>query len=147
MFLQVLAEGFAQNAHTATVYDPDAGQASQERAVHELFKLAGGFVDSAPDDVDFRGNVCVFPPQGDRDAAGARGLHRGFGGANDDFGNVVTGDLHLHGADFDFEMIVIHASRNGAGTAYGFQLDGVAFRDVLDELRLRLWITLIRTRG
>ena len=36
--------------------------------------------------------------------------------ADDDFGDVVAGDAHLHGADLDFEVMVVErAADDGRG--------------------------------
>ena len=57
MLLQILAQGFAQNAHAAPVDDAHPRHAGEKRAVDEFFDFAGGFVNRAPDDVDFGGRV------------------------------------------------------------------------------------------
>ena len=72
MLLQILAQGFAEDAHAAAVDDAYSRHAGQERAVDEFLDFAGGFVHSAADDVDFggRGGVADFVLQLDGDATG-----------------------------------------------------------------------------
>jgi hypothetical protein len=53
MLLEVLAEGFAENAHAAAMDDADAGKSCEEGTVDELLDFACGFVDGAADHVNF----------------------------------------------------------------------------------------------
>src|SRR5882762_536688 len=118
MFLQILPQSFAQDPHAAAVHYSDAGQAGEEGAVDELFDFAGGLVDGAADYVDLRGRVRVFPVERDGNAPGPCGLYRGLGRAHDDFGYIVARDLHLHGADFDLEVVVVEAARDPSRAAH-----------------------------
>ena len=79
MLLQKLAEGFAEDSHTAAVDDADPRQACQEGAIDESFHVAGSVVDSLADYVDFCGDVRVFIFQRDRDASGAGCFHWSLG--------------------------------------------------------------------
>src|SRR5437016_8351704 len=63
------------------------------------------------------------------------------------FGNVGAADFHLHGADFDFEVVVVNLARDSPGAAHGFELDRVSFRDMLYHSRLSSGIALIGTRA
>src|SRR2546422_9879600 len=62
-------------------------------------------------------------------------------------GNVSAADFHLHSADFDFEVIVINLAGDSSGAAHGFELDRIAFRDMLYHSRLSVGIALIGTRA
>ena len=44
-------------------------------------------------------------------------------------------------------MIVVNAARDYCGPSHGFQLDGVAFRDVLDQLRRGVGIVAVGAAG
>jgi hypothetical protein len=51
--------------------------------------------------------------------------------------DIVARNLHLHGADFDFEVVVIAIRATLlAATADRLQLDRVAFGNMLHQLRL-----------
>src|ERR1039458_5782865 len=108
MLLQILAQGFPQNAHAASVDDAHPRHAGQKRAVHEFFDFAGGFVHGVADDVDFGRHVAAadFALQRDADPAGARGFDGRVGDACLHFGDIFAGDAHFHRADFDIEVVV-----------------------------------------
>src|SRR5579864_8639158 len=146
MLLQHLAEGFAEDAHAAAMDYADTGQPGQEGAVNELFNLAARDVDGLADDVDFHRHVGALALQLHRDAAGSRRIQWGLGcaPARQNFGDVIAGDLHFHGAHLDFEVRVVYLAGDSGGTPGGFQLDGVALEHVLDDLRLGVWIALVR---
>jgi hypothetical protein len=55
--LKEVADAAAENAGAVAVNDADAGKAGKEGAVEIFFKLFGGFVDGAPDEVDFHAHV------------------------------------------------------------------------------------------
>src|SRR5947207_13268903 len=61
-------------------------------------------------------------------------------------GNVGAADFHLHGADFDFEVIVINLAGDSSGAAHGFELDRIAFRDMLYHSRLSVGIASVCAR-
>src|SRR5439155_17230967 len=107
MLLQILAQGFAQDSHAAAVDYAHAGESCQECAIDELLDFAGGVVHSSSDHVDLGGSARALFFQGYRKSARPRSGDRGITGADYDFRNVIASDLHFHGADFDFEMIVV----------------------------------------
>ena len=76
---------------------------------------------------------------------GTGSFDRRVGGAGEHFGDIVAGDLHFHGADFDFEVGVIEAAEDAARAADRLQLDCIAFRYMLDELRLGVGVSVIGT--
>src|SRR6478752_7767810 len=55
----------------------------------------------------------------------------------------MPGNLHLHVADFNFEGVLIDFALNHGGAAEGLELDGVAFRDVLNLMGTRVGIALV----
>ena len=57
--------------------------------------------------------------------------------------NIVARDLHFHGANLDFEVVVIDSTRYYGGAADRLQLDGIAFGDMFHELRLGMGISLV----
>src|SRR5438132_6256551 len=61
-------------------------------------------------------------------------------------GNVGAADFHLHSADFDFEAIVINLACDSSGAANGFELDRIAFRDMLYHSRLSVGIASVCAR-
>src|SRR5271157_5410698 len=119
MLLQILAQGFAEDAHATAVNDAHPRHSGQESAIYEFLDFAGGFVHSAADDVDFGGHVeaARFVLQRDADAAGARRLHRRLGGAHLHFGNIFASDAHLHRAELDIEMILANFLFDDGGAA------------------------------
>jgi hypothetical protein len=58
--LEELAQCFSQDAHAATVDNPNAGESGEEGAVDEFFDLAGGLVHSLSNDVDFAWDSGIF---------------------------------------------------------------------------------------
>src|SRR5437879_7077895 len=146
VLLQHLAESFAEDAHTAAMDYADAGQPGQEGAVHELFNLAARDVDGLADDIDFHRHVRALALQLHRDAAGSRRVHWRLDCAHtrQNFGDVIAGDLHFHGAHLDFEMRLADLAGDSGSASGGFELDGVALEHVLDDLRLGMRIALIR---
>src|SRR5204863_4974958 len=109
--------------------------------------FAGGVVHSSSDHVDLgRGARALFF-QGHGKSASPRSRDRGITGADHDFGNVIARDLHFHGADFDFKMIVVDAPHDSRWTSYRFELDGVSLGNVFDHLRAGPGIVFIRTGG
>ena len=102
---EVFAQSAAEDAHAGAVDDADAGEAGEEGAVEEAFDFGLGLVGGAADDVDLGGHVVgVVVCGGDGDASA---FACGFEWRDDfdgfDFGDVVDGGAHLHGADGDFE--------------------------------------------
>src|SRR6516164_1928404 len=91
MLLEELAKGLAEDAHAAAVHDADTGKSGEEGAIDELLDFAGGIVDRASDDVDFRGDTGGVGTEGDGDAAGAGSGDGGFRCPNNNFGDVVAG--------------------------------------------------------
>jgi hypothetical protein len=71
MFLQELAESFAEDTHATAVYDADSRHSSEKCAIDEFFYFARRFVDGTAYDIDFggRGEVAGFILQFDSDAA------------------------------------------------------------------------------
>src|SRR5207249_10367511 len=74
-------------------------------------------------------------------------LDRSLGRPRQHLGNVSAADFHLHSADFDFEVIVINLAGDSSCAAHRFELDRIAFRDMLYHSRLSVGIALIGTRA
>ena len=150
MLLQHLAQSFAEDAHAAAVNHADARKPGEESAVDELFDFAAGLVDGLADHVDLAGDVARLRFPATRKFLGrARPSpeSRDRPGAGQHFGDVVARDLHLHRAHLDFEMIVVDLARDSGRASGGLQLDGIAFGDVLDQLRLGVRIALVGAGG
>ena len=60
MFLQILPQGLAQDAHAAAVDNAHSREPGEKGAVYEAFDFAGGVVDGVADDVDFGGSGLRF---------------------------------------------------------------------------------------
>src|SRR5882724_156885 len=152
MFLQVLAQRLAENAHAAAVDDTHAREPREKGAVDKLFDFAGGFVDVAADHVDLGGSAGVFFKRyGDSPRAGGCDWIRraafscAAGSARrKHFRDVMAGNLHLHVADLNFKGVLVEFALDHGGTAKRLELDGIALRDVLDLMRARVRIALVR---
>ncbi|HEY2343610.1 MAG TPA: hypothetical protein VGH90_11290 [Chthoniobacteraceae bacterium] len=88
-----------------TVDDPDGGLAGEGGLIDKFVDAAGGFFDRGADYVDFFGGGLIARLRVHGDAAGARDVSRGAfrrlcAGINSD--DVGQGNLHAHGAGFDF---------------------------------------------
>jgi len=59
------------------------------------------------------------------------------------FGDVVAGDLHLHGADLHFEVVVVHFADDLRGASGRLELDCIAFGNVLHQLRLGVGVAAV----
>src|SRR5437868_9931093 len=149
MLLQILAEGFAQNAHAAAVDDSYSRHPGQKGAVYEPFDFAGGVVDGLSDYVDFGWGVQATGVvlQRDIDAPSASGLHRRIGDADYYLGDIFARDTHLHRADFCFEVVFVKLLFDYCIAAHRFELHRVAFGYVFHERRLGVWIAAVRARG
>ena len=147
MLLQVLAQGFAQDAHTAAVNYADAGESGQEGTVDEFLDFGGGVVDGTSDDVDFVGDGLGFGFERHRDAAGTGSLDGGVSGVGEDFGDIVARDFHFHHSDFNFEVVIVDLARNFGGASDGLELDGIAFGNVLDHLGLGVGVSDVGAGG
>src|SRR5215472_14742699 len=150
MLPQQLTKGYAEDAHATAVDDADARESGEEGAVDEFFDFAAGAVDGLADDVDFGGDFRAFVGDGDGNAAGSGCFYRSLGPkerACQDCGDVGARDLHFQRTHFDFEVIVVELAGDAGGAAGGLQLDGVAFKDVLNDLRLGVRISLIGAGG
>ena len=59
------------------------------------------------------------------------------------FGDIFAGDAHLHRADLDIEVIVANFLFDDGSAAHRFELDRVAFGDVLHQAGLGVGVAAI----
>src|SRR5208282_5742382 len=102
MFLQVLAQRLPKNTHAAAVHDSDASEAGKESTVQKFFYTGRGLVHVLANDVDLGGRGGAIGDR-NRNPLGAGSAQRRIRRANDDLGDIVASDLHLHGAHLDLE--------------------------------------------
>ena len=76
MLLEHLAEGFAEDAHTAAMHDPNAWQTREEGPIDKLFDFARSLIHGLADHVNFRGHIRALALELHRDASRSGGLYR-----------------------------------------------------------------------
>jgi len=150
MFLQVLAQRLAENAHAAAGDDTHAREPREKGAVDKTFRLrwwlrrrlrritliSVGALESS---------LSVTGPS-------RRAAATGFGAPlflraappGENFATSWRGNLHLHVADLNFKGVLVEFALDHGGTAKRLELDGIALRDVLDLMRARVRIALVR---